>query len=112
MIKVIELFAGIGAQREALKGVGMTKKWERLESYGPKFVENIVQGIARDVLCNAMKNLKNYRIVAHVHDELIIEAPSDTSLDFICSEMAKLPSWADGLILSADGYITDFYKKD
>lgn len=93
-------------------GVGGTKKWERLESYGPKFVENIVQAISRDILMYAMKTLRCYSIVAHVHDELIIEADKRMSLDTVCEQMGRTPPWADGLLLRADGYETDFYKKD
>ena len=93
-------------------GVGATKKWEQLESYGPKFVENIIQGISRDILCYAMRNLKKERIVAHVHDELIIECTPDTSLEEICKKMGQTPPWIEGLLLRADGYVTDFYKKD
>ena len=101
-----------GGESVTYEGVGGTKKWERIESYGPKFVENIVQGIARDLLVNAIFNLDGYRIVAHVHDEVIIEASEETSLDEIFALMCKAPSWADGLILNADGYVCDFYKKD
>lgn len=93
-------------------GVGGTKKWERLESYGPKFVENIVQAISRDILMYAMKTLRCCSIVAHVHDELIIEADKRMSLDAVCEQMGRTPSWAEGLLLRADGYETDFYKKD
>lgn len=101
-----------GGKAVTYEGVGSTKKWERIESYGPKFVENIVQAIARDLLMNAMKNLRDYDIVAHVHDELIIECPLDTSLSEICKIMAKTPSWASSLVLRADGYECEFYKKD
>lgn len=101
-----------GGDSIVFKGLDMSKKFVDMESYGPKFVENIVQAIARDLLMNAMNNLKEFKIVAHVHDELIIETPLETSVDFICKEMAKLPSWAEGLILRADGYETPFYKKD
>lgn len=93
-------------------GVGATKKWELLESYGPKFVENIVQGVSRDILCYAMKNLRNERIVAHVHDELIIECTPDTRLEDICEKMGSTPPWAEGLCLRADGFVSDHYKKD
>lgn len=93
-------------------GVGGTKKWERLESYGPKFVENIVQAISRDILMYAMKTLRCCSIVAHVHDELIIEADKRMSLDAVCEQMGRTPPWAEGLLLRADGYETDFYKKD
>lgn len=102
----------LGKEAITYEGIGDAKKWERIESYGPKFVENIVQGISRDILCNAMKNLRNYRIVAHIHDELIIEAPINVSLSVIKEGMEKLPSWAEGLILRADGYECNYYKKD
>ena len=94
------------------ESVGSTKKWERIESYGPKFVENIVQAIARDLLCNSMQNLKGFDIVMHIHDELVIEAPSNISIEYICNKMNQVPDWAKGLILRADGYETDFYLKD
>lgn len=94
------------------EGVGGTKKWERIESYGPKFVENIVQAISRDILCYAMRSLSHCMICAHVHDELIIECREDVSLDAICEQMGRTPPWAEGLILRADGYETEFYKKD
>lgn len=101
-----------GGESVTYEGIGGTKKWERLESYGPKFVENVVQATSRDLLMNAMKNLKGSSIVAHVHDELIIEADADMSLETVCQQMAIVPSWAEGLILRADGYTCDFYKKD
>ena len=101
-----------GGEAVTYEGIGSTKKWERIESYGPKFVENIVQGTARDVLMYAMKTLRNCRIVAHVHDELIIEADPGTSLEEICEQMSRVPPWAEGLVLRADGYICDYYKKD
>lgn len=94
------------------EGVGGTKKWERLETYGPKLVENIVQGISRDILCHAMRNLKEKRICMHIHDELVIEAPEGTSLEEICEIMGRTPEWAPGLVLRADGYVTPWYKKD
>ena len=94
------------------EGVGGTKKWERIESYGPKFVENIVQAISRDILCYAMKTLSHCMLCAHVHDELIIECREDVSLDAICEQMGRTPPWAEGLVLRADGYCTPFYKKD
>lgn len=94
------------------EGVGGTKKWERIESYGPKFVENIVQAISRDILCYAMRTLSHCMICAHVHDELIIECREDVSLDAICEQMGRTPPWAEGLVLRADGYCTPFYKKD
>lgn len=94
------------------EGVGGTKKWERIESYGSKFVENIVQAISRDILCYAMRTLSHCMICAHVHDELIIECREDVSLDAICEQMGRIPPWAEGLVLGADGYCTPFYKKD
>jgi DNA polymerase len=101
-----------GGECITYEGIGATKKWERLSSYGPKFVENIVQATSRDILCYAMKTLQDCRIVMHVHDELIIEAPLDMSLDEVCKKMAYTPPWADSLLLRADGYVTSFYKKD
>lgn len=100
-----------GGESVTYEGVGGTKKWERLESYGPKFVENIVQAVSRDILCYAMKTLRCCSIVAHVHDELIIEADPAVSLDAVCEQMSRTPPWAKGLILRADGYETQFYKK-
>lgn len=101
-----------GGESVTYEGVGATKKWERIESYGPKFVENIVQAISRDILCYAMRTLSHCRICAHVHDELIIECRKDASLDAICEQMGRTPPWAEGLALRADGYETQFYKKD
>ena len=101
-----------GGESVTYEGVGGTKKWERLESYGPKFVENIVQALRRDILCYAMKTLRCCNIVAHVHDEIIIEADPKVSLEAICEQMGRTPPWAKGLILRADGYETPFYKKD
>ena len=101
-----------GGESVTYEGVGSTKKWERLESYGPKFVENAVQAISRDILCYAMKTLRCCNIVAHVHDEVIIEADPKVSLEAICEQMGRTPPWAEGLILRADGYETPFYKKD
>lgn len=94
------------------EGVGSDKKWERIESYGPKFVENIVQAISRDILCNAMRSLHHCFIVGHVHDELIIECSEGVSLDVICEQMGRSPEWLPGIQLRADGYETEFYKKD
>ena len=101
-----------GGESITYEGVGATKKWERLESYGPKFVENIVQAISRDLLMNAMKMLSHCFICGHVHDELIIECKSEVSLDQLCKQMARVPDWMPGILLRADGYVTDFYKKD
>ena len=94
------------------EGVGGTKKWERLNSYGPKFVENIVQATARDLLCYSMQTLRCCSIVMHIHDEVVIEADRRMSLQAVCDQMGRVPAWADGLQLRADGYETDFYKKD
>ncbi|RHA11439.1 hypothetical protein DW949_08750 [Megasphaera sp. AM44-1BH] len=101
-----------GGESVTYEGIGTTKKWERLESYGPKFVENIVQGISRDILCYAMQTLRCSDIVGHVHDELIIECDRDVSVDAICEQMGRTPPWAEGLILRADGYECEFYQKD
>lgn len=101
-----------GGESVTYMGVGGTKKWERLESYGPKFVENIVQGTARDILCYAMRTLRNCAIVAHVHDEIIIEADRRMSLSAVCEQMGRTPPWAKGLKLRADGYECEFYQKD
>ena len=94
------------------EGVGGTKKWEQLDSYGPKFVENIVQGTSRDILCCAMQTLRCCSIVMHIHDEVVIEADRRMSLQAVCDQMGRTPPWASGLQLRADGYETDFYKKD
>ena len=101
-----------GSPAVTYMGIGGAKKWERLESYGPKFVENIIQGTARDILCYAMQTLRCCNIVAHVHDEVIIEAPLNMSLEAVCEQMSRTPPWAEGLLLRADGYTTPFYKKD
>ena len=101
-----------GGESVTYEGVGSTKKWERLESYGPKFVENITQAIARDILLYAMQTLKEYRIVAHVHDEAIIETDKSVSIQSVCELMGRTPPWAEGLLLRADGYECGFYKKD
>lgn len=103
-----------GGESVTYEGVGGTKKWERLESYGAKFVENIVQATARDILAEAMLRLDNdgYAVVMHIHDEAVIEAPPETSLDEVCRVMGQTPKWADGLLLRADGYVCDFYRKD
>jgi len=101
-----------GGESFTYEGVDGAKKWGRLESYGPKFVENIVQGIARDILCFAMRTLRCCDIVAHVHDELIIEADPNMSLEALCEQMGRTPPWADGLLLRADGYTAEFYRKD
>ena len=96
------------------EGVGASKKWERIESYGPKFVENIVQAISRDILCYAMQQLNSmgFHIVMHVHDEVVIEASCDVSPKNVCRIMGETPPWAEGLLLRADGFECEFYKKD
>lgn len=101
-----------GGESVTYEGIGMTKRWERMESYGPKFVENIVQATARDILMYAMQTLRCCSIVAHVHDEIIIEADRRMSLGAVCEQMGRTPPWAEGLLLRADGYECEFYKKD
>ncbi len=101
-----------GGESITYEGIGATKKWERLESYGPKFVENIVQATARDILCFAMKTLRCCSIVMHIHDEVVIEADPHMSLDALCEQMGRTPPWAEGLILTASGYTSPYYKKD
>ena len=101
-----------GGESITYEGTGGTKKWERLESYGPKFVENIVQAISRDILMNSIRTLSHCFIVGHVHDELIIECSKDVSLGAICEQMGRTPSWMPNIQLRADGYQTVFYKKD
>ena len=101
-----------GGESITYEGIGANKKWQRLESYGPKFVENVVQAISRDLLMNAMKTLSHCFICGHVHDELIIECTEDVSLKALCEQMARVPEWFTGIQLRADGYVTEFYKKD
>ena len=101
-----------GSESVTYEGIGGTKKWERIESYGPKFCENITQAIARDLLLYAMQNLKSYSIVVHVHDEIIIECSKMTPLPVVCEQMSQSPSWAKDLLLCADGYECQFYKKE
>ena len=101
-----------GGESVTYEGVGSTKKWERIESYGPKFTENVVQAISRDILMYAMRTLSHCFIVGHVHDELIIECSMDVSLNAVCDQMGRTPPWIEGLNLRADGYETMFYKKD
>lgn len=104
-----------GSDAITYEGIGGTKKWERIESYGPKFVENIVQATARDILVEAMLRLSasGFEIVMHVHDEAVLEVPTGiSSVDEICRVMAEKPKWANGLLLSADGFECIFYKKD
>lgn len=101
-----------GGESVTYEGVGGTKKWERIESYGPKFVENIVQAVSRDILAYAMRTLSHCFICGHVHDELIIECSMGVSLDVVCEQMGRTPPWIPGLLLRADGYECSFYKKD
>ncbi len=101
-----------GGESVTYEGIGATKKWERIESYGPKFVENIVQAVSRDLLCFAMQNLSYCFIVGHVHDELIIECSPKVSLEAICNVMSRSPDWMPNILIRGDGYCTQFYKKD
>ena len=101
-----------GGESVTYEGIGATKKWERIESYGPKFVENIVQAVSRDILCYAMRTLSHCFIVGHVHDELIIECSPGVDLNVVCQQMGRSPDWMPNILLRADGYETFFYKKD
>ena len=101
-----------GGESVTYEGIGATKKWERIESYGPKFVENIVQAVSRDILCYAMRTLSHCFIVGHVHDELIIECSPGVDLNVVCQQMGRSPDWMPDILLRADGYETFFYKKD
>lgn len=100
-----------GSDSVTYEGIN-TGKWTRIESYGPKFVENIVQAVSRDILAYAMRTLSHCQIVGHVHDELIIECSPCVSLEELCKQMGRTPPWINGLLLRADGYECDFYKKD
>ena len=101
-----------GGQCITYEGIGGTKKWERLETYGARLVENIVQATSRDILCYAMRTLRCCSITMHIHDKLVIEADPRISLKAVCEQMGRTPPWAEGLQLNADGYETTFYKKD
>ena len=101
-----------GGESVTYMGVGASKKWERIESYGPKFVENIVQAVARDLLMFSMQTLSHCFIVGHIHDEMIIEADCRMSMEEVCRQMERKPAWAEGLLLRADGYECEFYRKD
>ena len=101
-----------GGESVTYEGIGSTKKWERIESYGPKFVENIVQAVSRDLLCFAMRNLSHCFICGHVHDELIIECSQDVDYKSICNVMSRSPDWMPDILIRGDGYETNFYKKD
>lgn len=101
-----------GGESVTYEGIDATKKWERIESYGPKFVENIVQAISRDLLCFAMRNLSFCQIVGHVHDEVIIECGPEVSVQDLCDIMSRSPDWMPGILICGDGYQCDFYRKD
>ncbi|HGI5682963.1 TPA: hypothetical protein ACJS7O_001700, partial [Streptococcus pyogenes] len=101
-----------GGESVTYEGTGTAKRWERLESYGPKFVENIVQAISRDILAFSMKQLNDFKIVGHVHDEVIIECPIEQKLDEVASLMGIAPDWLSDINLRADGYECFFYQKD
>ncbi|HEO3036161.1 TPA: DNA polymerase [Streptococcus agalactiae] len=101
-----------GGESVTYEGTGTAKRWERLESYGPKFVENIIQAISRDILAYSMKQLKDFRIVGHVHDENIIECDQSQNLEQIATLMGKAPYWMPDINLRADGYECLFYQKD
>jgi DNA polymerase len=103
-----------GSDCVTYEGTGSTKKWERIATFGGKLAENIIQAISRDLLCHAMQHLESLgcRIVMHIHDEVVIEAPVGMDVQDVCRRMSCVPPWAEGLLLNADGYETDFYKKD
>ncbi|MEX5285436.1 DNA polymerase [Selenomonas sputigena] len=101
-----------GGESITYMGLNTAKKWVRIESYGPKLVENITQAISRDILCYAMQTLKHMDIVAHIHDELVIECDECASLSAVCEQMATTPPWAKGLLLRADGFECSFYQKE
>ena len=101
-----------GGESVTYEGIGTTKKWERIESYGPKFVENIVQAISRDILCHAMRTLSHCFIVGHVHDELIIECSPGVDPKVVFSQMSRTPPWLPGICLNSDGSEMEFYRKD
>ena len=101
-----------GSDSVTYEGVGAAKKWERLETYGAKIVENVIQAISRDLLCYAMQNLRHLPIVMHIHDEIVIEADQQMSTEAVCEQMGQTPPWAKGLLLRAEGFECDFYQKD
>ena len=101
-----------GGESITYMGLDLSKKWARIESYGPKLVENITQAISRDILCYAMQTLRTMDIVAHVHDEIIIECDEQVSLPVICEQMERTPPWAEGLLLRAEGFECRFYQKN
>ena len=103
-----------GSESITFMGNNTVKKWDRIETYGAKLVENIVQATSRDLLAGAMRRLETAGnpVVMHIHDEAVIDAPTDRSLDTIVKIMTEVPDWADGLILNAAGFVGGFYKKD
>ncbi|MDC7248458.1 MAG: DNA polymerase [Sphaerochaetaceae bacterium] len=101
-----------GGECITYEGIDSTKSWSRINTYGPKIVENIVQATSRDLLCYAMKNLSKYKICMHIHDEVVIEASKEITVKEIIEKMTITPTWAKGLLLDADAYETEFYKKD
>ena len=101
-----------GSESVTYQGTGAAKKWERIETFGGKLVENIIQAISRDILCYAIQTLSHCFIVAHVHDEIIIECDKRMSVEEVCGQMSRTPPWIPGLLLRADGYECEFYKKD
>ena len=103
-----------GSESITFMGINTVKKWDRIETYGAKLVENIVQATSRDLLAGAMRRLETAGnpVVMHIHDEAVIDAPTDRSLDTMVKIMTEVPDWADGLILNAAGFVGDFYKKD
>lgn len=102
-----------GGESIVYQGIATGNQWTEIESYGAKFVENIVQGIARDILAETMYRLRNFQIVMHVHDEIVIEVPkSQLSVEEISHIMRQVPRWANGLVLDADGFECQFYQKD
>ena len=101
-----------GGESITYEGVGIGKRWERQETYGAKLVENIVQAISRDILCEALQTFKHSDIVMHIHDEIVIEADPRMSIEAVCKQMSRTPDWAKGLNLDADGFTCLFYQKD
>ncbi len=101
-----------GGESVTYMGIDSTHHWTEIESYGPKFVENIVQGISRDVLCFALHNIRKYGVVAHIHDEALCDVPSSVTVEEVSEKMAIVPPWAKGLILRADGYSCPYFQKD
>ena len=103
----------LGHESVTYMGVDSTsKKWQLIETYGPKLVENIIQAISRDILAEAMLRLRKYPIVMSVHDEIVFECGSSVTLEYLSREMSRTPTWADGLQLGAEGFTCSFYQKD